>query len=77
MKASLIEHSPKWLQADIDGASGPHPGAPLEEDANETNPKLSQQTTKMLARINSAESEGQVTVKRSRPFQLLIRLRDT
>ncbi|KAF2540617.1 hypothetical protein F2Q68_00032977 [Brassica cretica] len=36
LKASSIEHSPKWLQADIDRASGTHPGAPLEEDADET-----------------------------------------
>ncbi|KAF2540574.1 hypothetical protein F2Q68_00030595 [Brassica cretica] len=77
MKASLIEHSLKWLQAGIDGASGPHPGAPLEEDADETKPKLSQQTTKMLARINSAESEGQVTVKRSRTEEAVTLLEQT
>ena len=36
MKASSIEHSPKWLQAGIDGTSGTHSGAPLEEDVDKT-----------------------------------------
>ncbi|KAL0716724.1 hypothetical protein Bca4012_066046 [Brassica carinata] len=60
LKGSLVDHSPKWLQAASTEVAGTHPETPLEEDADRTKPQ-SYPDRKDQSRLDKKQRSVQTT----------------